>query len=321
MNIKFGIIMDSISKINIKKDSSFAILLEAQKRKYTIYYMEINDLYLKNNQAYAKAKILTVTNKVEKQHFHVIQEKHVALSIMHVIFMRKDPPINMQFIYATYILEIAESAGVLVLNKPKSLRDCNEKLYTNWFPSLIPNTLVSSQINQIKEFLHENKDIILKPLNSMGGDSIFRLTISDPNVSVVLEVMTKKNNNFCLAQTYIPEIKNGDKRIIIIDGKAIPWCLTRIPKSGETRGNLAAGGLGKIEKLNEHDLKITQRLSTTLNKKGLIFVGLDIIGNKLTEINVTSPTGICEIQSEKNISITELLLNAVEKKIYEKQKI
>ncbi|CAL4325497.1 Glutathione synthetase [Buchnera aphidicola (Eriosoma grossulariae)] len=317
MKIKFGIVMDPINNINIKKDSSFAMLLEAQKRQYIIYYMELKDLYLKNNQAYARTRILKIQKK-EKKFFNFIKEENILLSNINVIFMRKDPPVNMEFIYATYILERAEQEGTLVINKPKSLRDCNEKLYTTWFPSITPKTLVTSQIEKIKNFLVQNKDIILKPLNSMGGDSIFRVTIHDPNVSVILETITKKNNNYCLVQQYLPEIQYGDKRILMINGKAIPLCLARIPKIGETRGNLAAGGIGKIQPLTENDWKIVNILSPILNKKGLIIVGLDVIGNKLTEINITSPTGICEIQSKYEKSITELIFQSIEKKIFKK---
>lgn len=309
--------MDPIDQINIKKDSSFAILLEAQKRKYNIYYMELHNLYLKNNKAYAKTKILFINNTQEK-HFHFVDELDIPLSNLDVIFMRKDPPVNMEFIYATYILEHAEQEGVLIVNKPSNLRNCNEKIYTTYFPDLIPDTLISQNNIQIKNFINKHQDVIIKPLNAMGGNSIFRIQILDPNVSVIIETMTKNNTHFCLVQQYLPDIIYGDKRIIIIDGQPIPLCLARIPPTGETRGNLAAGGIGKVQKINENDFKIAKILSPFLIEKGLIIVGIDVIGTKLTEINITSPTCICEIQTKSDICITKLILNAIEKKLDKK---
>ena len=312
--------MDPISTINIKKDSSFAILLKAQEKKYEIYYMEINDLYLINNKSYARIRKLKIENN-KKKWFFFGKEEHIALSNLDVILMRKDPPFNTQFIYATYILESAENSGVLVINKPKSLRDCNEKIFATCFPEIIPETLVTSNRILIRQFLKKHQDIIIKPLNGMGGMSIFRVNKDDPNISVIIETMTKYENSYCMLQNYLPEIKQGDKRVFIINGKPFPWCLARIPQSGETRGNLSSGGIGQPKPLNKDDFKIANHIATTLKNMGLLLVGIDIIGNKLIEINITSPTGICEIESYCQKSITELIINNIEKKILKNQKL
>ncbi|WP_392551583.1 glutathione synthase [Orbus wheelerorum] len=313
--IKLGIVMDPISQINIKKDTSFAMLQEAQKRGYQIYYMEMSDLFLNGGEAYATTRTLTICN--DKQHwFDFANEQTIALSELDVILMRKDPPFDTEFIYATYILERAENAGVLVVNKPQSLRDCNEKLYTAWFAQFTPQTLVTRQTALIKNFYQTHQDIILKPLDGMGGASIFRIKQGDPNVSVIIETLTHNNSQYCMAQTYLPAIKEGDKRVLVVDGVPVPYCLARIPQKGETRGNLAAGGSGEVRALSESDWKIANAIGPSLKEKGLLFVGLDIIGDKLTEINVTSPTCVREIEGHVNdLSITGMLMDAIEKRL------
>ncbi|QCI25728.1 glutathione synthase [Buchnera aphidicola (Sitobion avenae)] len=313
-NLKIGIVMDSIESINIKKDSSFAILLEAQKRNHIIHYMEMNDLYLRKGHAYARTFLIKLKND-KKQWHSFIKEKNISLSELDVIFMRKDPPFNTEFIYSTYILERAEETGVLIINKPQSLRDCNEKMFISWFSELTTDTLVTRSLVKIREFWEKYQDVIIKPLDEMGGAHIFRIKKNDPNFSVIVETMTNYEKKYCMIQNYLPEIKFGDKRILIIDGKPVPWCLARIPSTRETRANLAVGGTGKVQSLSETDWKIANYLCPILKKKGLIFVGLDVIGDKLTEINVTSPTCICEIESEKKISITGMLLDCIEKRI------
>lgn len=313
--LKIGIVMDPIQFIKIEKDSSFAILLEAQKRNHQIHYMEMNDLYLKKHRAYARTRLIKIQKKINN-YFHFTQEQKIALNELDVILMRKDPPFNMEFIYATYILERAEKEGVLIVNKPKSLRDCNEKIFASLFNQFIPDTLVTRNISQIYDFWKKYKDIILKPLDNMGGSNIFRIKENDVNFSVIAENITNYEKQYCMVQTYLPSIKNGDKRILIINGKAIPWCVARIPKKDETRANLAAGGTAQIQKLNKKDWEIANYLSPILKDKGLIFVGLDIIGDKLTEINVTSPTCICEIELHTNISITSILIDYIENQIY-----
>lgn len=313
--IKLGIVMDPIAQINLKKDTSFAMLQEAQKRGYQLYYMEMKDLFLSAGEAYATTRQLTVYD--DKQHwFDLASEQAIALSELDVILMRKDPPFDTEFIYATYILERAENAGVLVVNKPQSLRDCNEKLYTAWFSEFTPETIVTRQTKLLKDFHQEHQDIILKPLDGMGGASIFRIKQDDPNISVIIETLTHHNSQYCMAQTYLPAIKDGDKRVLVVDGKPIPYCLARIPQKGETRGNLAAGGRGEVRALSESDWEIANAIGPSLKAKGLLFVGLDIIGDKLTEINVTSPTCVREIEAAvADLSITGLLMDAIEARL------
>ncbi|PLK57819.1 glutathione synthase [Candidatus Palibaumannia cicadellinicola] len=312
--IKLGIIMDSITSINLKKDTSFALLLEAQKREYKIYYMEINSLYLRYGEAKAYCRLLTVKKSYEDW-YSFYGNEDIYLRDLDVILMRKNPPIDTEFIYATYILDIAERDGTLIINKPQSLRDCNEKIFASWFKSHIPDTLVSQRNKDFYTFLQQYKDIILKPLNGMGGQSIFRIKLHDPNSFVIIETLTNNNQNFCMAQTYLSSIKYGDKRVFVINGNPVPYCLARIPKPGETRGNLAAGGHGEARKLSKIDLKIAQDLGLILKNKGLLFVGLDIIGDKLIEINITSPTCILEIEAVFKISISGILMDVIEQKI------
>lgn len=312
--IKLGIVMDPITSINIKKDTSFAMLLEAQRRGYEIHYMEMNDLYLRGGEGRARTRLLSVEQNNDKW-FEFGSEQDIALADLNVVLMRKDPPFDTEFIYATYILERAEEKGTLIVNKPQSLRDCNEKLFTAWFAELTPDTLVTRNASQIREFWQEHGDIILKPLDGMGGASIFRVKKDDPNLSVIIETLTSHGEFYCMAQNFIPGIKDGDKRVLVVDGEPVPYCLARIPKSGETRGNLAAGGRGEARPLTESDWEIARRVGPILKEKGLIFVGLDIIGDKLTEINVTSPTCVREIEAAFPISITGMLMDAIEKRL------
>ncbi|MDP2715944.1 glutathione synthase [Rheinheimera sp.] len=316
--IKLGIVMDPISAINIKKDSSFAMLLQAQQRGYQIHYMEMADLYLLEGQARASTKLLTVQQDPAGW-YQFGTEQDIALSELDVILMRKDPPFDTEYIYATYILERAEDHGTLIVNKPQSLRDANEKLYTSWFSQHTPKTLVSRDAKRLKAFYQAEQDVILKPLDGMGGASIFRLKPGDANVSVIIETLTEHGSRYAMAQRFIPEISQGDKRILVVNGKPVPYCLARIPASGETRGNLAAGGRGEARPLSDSDLAIANAVAPTLKAKGLIFVGLDVIGDKLTEINVTSPTCIREIEAAFPISITGLLFDEIEQLLAARQ--
>lgn len=314
MAIKLGIISDPISGFNIKKDTGFAMMMQAQERGYEIYYMEMDDLSLRKGKSYATASKAQVFNNTEK--WYELEEKTtIALADLDVILMRKDPPFDTEYIYATYILERAEQEGTLIINKPQSLRDANEKLFTAWLSEHTPDTLVTRSQKQIREFLAQHKDIILKPLDGMGGASIFRIREDDANIGVICETLTEHGSRFAMVQNYIPEIKQGDKRVLVVDGEVIPYCLARIPQNGETRGNLAAGGRGEARPLSESDLKIAQAVAPTLKEKGLIFVGLDIIGDKLTEINVTAPTCVREIEAAYDISITGILFDAIERKL------
>ncbi|MDR6982448.1 glutathione synthase [Rheinheimera pacifica] len=316
--IKLGIVMDPISAINIKKDSSFAMLLQAQQRGYQIHYMEMADLYLLEGQARAATKLLTVQQDLAGW-YQFGTEQDMALSELDVILMRKDPPFDTEYIYATYILERAEDYGTLIVNKPQSLRDANEKLYTSWFSQHTPKTLVSRDAKRLKAFYQAEQDVILKPLDGMGGASIFRLKPGDANVSVIIETLTEHGSRYAMAQRFIPEISQGDKRILVVNGKPVPYCLARIPASGETRGNLAAGGRGEARPLSDSDWAIANAVAPTLKAKGLIFVGLDVIGDKLTEINVTSPTCIREIEAAFPISITGLLFDEIEQLLAARQ--
>ncbi len=312
--IKLGIVMDPISSINIKKDTSFAMMLEAQRRGYEIHYMEMDDLYLHQGEARAQTKIVKLDENPQKW-YEFTQEQDIKLSELDAILMRKDPPFDTEYIYATYILERAEEAGSLIVNKPQSLRDCNEKLFTAWFPELTPDTLVTRSAKKLREFHQKHGDVIFKPLDGMGGASIFRMKQDDPNVGVIIETLTEHGKRFCMAQNYLPAIKQGDKRVLVVDGEPVPYCLARIPAKGETRGNLAAGGSGEARPLTESDWAIARAVAPTLKEKGLIFVGLDIIGDRLTEINVTSPTCAREIEVAFDISIMGMLMDAIEKRL------
>jgi glutathione synthase len=311
MPIKLGMVMDSIAHINIKKDTSFAMLLETQARGWELHYMELNDLFLRNGVAFARTRTLKVQRDA-KHWFQFIEEQDIPLHALDVILMRKDPPFDQEYIYATYLLERAENMGVRVINKPQSLRDANEKLFTAWFPQCCAETLVTREPKRIRDFLAEQGEIILKPLDGMGGTSIFHCRQNDPNLSVILEIMTQHNSRYVMAQKYLPAIKDGDKRILMVNGKPVPYCLARIPAQGESRGNLAAGGRAEGRPLTERDRWIANEVGATLRDKGLVFVGLDVIGDTLTEINVTSPTCVQELDKQFGLNIAGLLMNHIE---------
>ena len=311
MALKLGMVMDSIDHINIKKDTSFAMLLEAQARGWELHYMELGNLYSRNGKAFANTRTLAV-KRDEKHWFQFVAEQDIPLAELDAIIMRKDPPFDQEYLYATYLLELAESDGVYVVNKPQSLRDANEKLFTAWFPQCCTETLVTRDSNRIKAFLRELGDIILKPLDGMGGASIFHVREGDANLSVILETMTQHNSRTVMAQKYLPEIKDGDKRILMVNGEPIPYCLARIPAQGESRGNLAAGGTGEGRPLSDQDRWIAGQVGPTLREKGLAFVGLDVIGNNLTEINVTSPTCVQELDKQFGLNISGQLMDHIE---------
>ena len=312
--IKLGIVMDPISEINIKKDSSFAMLMAAQQRGYQLFYMEMADLAMVNGMAMANMRPLTVINDASKW-YELGEAVDTPMSELDVILMRKDPPFDTEFIYATYMLERAEEQGVLIVNKPQSLRDANEKLFTAWFSEFTPETIVTRDAKRIRAFHQAKGDIILKPLDGMGGTSIFRVKQDDPNLGVIIETLTSYGQQYAMAQAFIPEITQGDKRILVVDGEPVPYALARIPMKGETRGNLAAGGSGVAQPLSDSDWVIARAIGPELRKRGLIFVGLDVIGDKLTEINVTSPTCIREIQAAFDVDITGMLMDAIEARL------
>jgi len=314
MTIKFGIVMDSIASININKDSSFAMMLAAQNKDWEIYYIELSDLYL--DQGVAKASLRQIRVQRDPLNwFKLTDAKDSVLSMLDVIIMRKDPPVDAEYIYATHILERAENEGVLVLNKAQSLRDCNEKLYATEFPQCCPPVLVSRDQTRLKQFCLEHNDVIFKPLDGMGGASIFRVKQGDSNLSVILETLTNHGHHQIMAQRYLPEIKDGDKRILIIDGQPVSHALARIPGQGELRGNLAAGGRGEAIALTERDIWIVDQIKDDLKRRGLLFVGIDVIGDYLTEINVTSPTCIQELDKSCNLDIAGDLMNCIERLI------
>lgn len=316
-NIKVGVVMDNINNVILKKDTTISMIQAVQKKKYKTYYMEIDNIYLRKGDARACVRKIKIDiNK--KKWFELSNIKDISLSNLDVILMRKDPPFNMEFIYATYILEYAEKNGVLIINKPESLRNFNEKIFINCFEDIIPDSLITRNKKKIFNFLKQHKSIILKPLNKMGGSGIFKIGQNDSNQTAIIEYLTHNETKYCMAQKYIPEVVKGDKRIIIIDNKIIPYCLNRIAKKNENRSNLAVGGRGIVKKLNSNDFFIAKKVMKFVKNKGLIFIGLDVIGNYLTEINITSPTCVKEIESYLNTSITKYLIDYIEKNISKK---
>ena len=314
--LKVGIVMDPIQNIKPHKDSSFAMLLEAQRRGHELVYMQPEDLYLKNGQARATTSELKVWDRDRETQYYGFGSGHdTALNTLDIILIRQDPPFTNDYLYSTHILELAEAEGVLVVNKPQSLRDANEKLFASWFPECIPPTLVSANTDQLKQFIQDHQDTILKPLDAMGGASIFRVRHDDPNISVIIETMTDHGKHHIMAQIYLPEIKEGDKRILLINGEPIDYTLARIPAEGETRGNIAAGGTGVGMPITDRERWLCEQIAPKLREKGLYFVGLDVIGDYITEINVTSPTCIRELDTQFHLNIAGELFDCLEKQI------
>jgi glutathione synthase len=314
MHVNIGIVMDPIDRIQYKKDTSLALLWAARDKGWTLWYMEDADLY--QGEGTARARMAPIEVFEDPARWYALGEaEDRPLSDLDVILMRKDPPFDNAFVYATYLLEQAERDGVLVVNKPASLRDCNEKFFATLFPECTPPVTVARRAEHIKAFVNTQEDCILKPLDGMGGSAIFRLKKNDPNMNVVIETLTQHGRCHIMAQRFIPEIRDGDKRIILIDGEPIPYCLARYAAEGETRANLAAGGTGRARALSERDLWLCQQVAPELKKRGLIFVGLDVIGDYITEINVTSPTGIREINAQFDQNIGGALMDCIEGKL------
>jgi len=314
MQLKLGIIMDPIESIKTVKDSSFAMLLAAQKRGWLLYYMQQSDIYTVGATAMAQAQRIEVSDNTENW-YSAQPAKNIKLASLNAILMRKDPPFDIEYITSTYILEMAELEGSLIVNRPASLRDANEKMFITHFPQCCTPMMVTSNASLIRQFINEQKDVIVKPLDGMGGESIFRLTPDDPNTSVILETITHHGQKTIMAQRYIPEITAGDKRILLINGEAVPYALARIPAQGETRGNLAAGGSGTGIELTERDHWICQQVGPSLRKRGILFAGIDVIGDYLTEINITSPTCIRELDKQFNLDIAGQLMDCIEQQI------
>jgi glutathione synthase len=307
---KLGVISDPLSSFNRKKDSTLAMFEAAAVRGMSIYHMELKDIFLMDGEVKAQARHVTL--QLESTPWYRLAEtERLSLTAFDAVLMRKDPPFDMEYIHATYLLEQAERAGALIVNKPRSLRDANEKLYTAWFGDYCPATCVSRDMGLLKEFLSAQQEVIFKPLGGMGGLSVFKVVKGDPNTSVILETLTHNGTQFIMAQRYIPEIAQGDKRILLINGEAVPYALARVPAPGETRGNLAAGGTGIGIALSARDKEIVAAVGPHLRERGLLFVGLDVIGNYLTEINVTSPTCIRELNVLYGLDIAGSLLDCV----------
>lgn len=312
--MKLAMIMDPIESVKTYKDTSFRLLLEAQARDYEIYYLTMNDLSLIEGEPMGNARSVQVVDQ-PTDFFTLGEPTEMNLGSYDVILMRKDPPFDTEFVYATYLLELAERRGALVVNKPQSLRDCNEKLFTAWFSDLTPPTIVTRRAEQIRAFHEQHRDIILKPLDGMGGASIFRVRDDGTNLGVIIETLTNHGQQFAMVQKYLPEIKDGDKRILIIDGEPMPYSLARVPSAGETRGNLAAGGSGRPQPLSESDWELARQVGPELKRRGLTIVGLDVIGDRVTEINVTSPTCMREIEAAYDINIAAKVFEAIERQL------
>lgn len=306
--------MDPIHSINPKKDSTLAMLLAAQSRGWQLHYIEQSDLYLKSNDIRIRYREITVFDDLVKW-FELGGENECSGSDLDVILMRKDPPVDMEFIYTTYLLERIEDSGTLVVNKPRSIRDCNEKLFATNFPQCCPELVVSRDQSRLKSFHKEFGDVIFKPLDGMGGTSVFRVKQDDPNLNVILETLTDHGQRQIMGQMFIPEITDGDTRILLINGDPVPYGLARIPVPGETRGNLAAGGRGVGRELTARDLWICEQVGPELAERGLLFVGIDVIGEYLTEINVTCPTCIRELDDHFNLDIAGDLMDCIGEKI------
>ncbi|MGB1220316.1 MAG: glutathione synthase [Alcanivoracaceae bacterium] len=296
MDIRIGVIMDPIAHIKPWKDSTFAMLLEAQRRQWPVFYMTPADLYVRDGEARARCQPLSVRDD-RHDWFSLDDARDMPLADLDMLLMRQDPPFNNHYLYVTYILEKAEQQGTLVVNRPQSVRDCNEKLFATEFPQCCSPTLVSGRPDLLRAFVEEHADVVMKPLDGMGGSNIFRIEPGSPNLSVIIDVLTEQGRTPIMAQRYIPEITEGDKRILMIDGEPVSHALARVPAKGELRGNLAAGGTGVGRELSERDRWICNEIGPVLRERGLYFVGLDVIGDYLTEINVTSPTCIRELDA------------------------
>jgi glutathione synthase len=310
--MKLLFILDPLTSLKTEKDTSLAIMREAARRGHELFVAEQADLVVRDNKVSAHCKKFSFTKNTSLW-YATESSKIQALPDFSVVMMRKDPPVDMEYIYSTYLLELAQQQGATVINRPQSVRDWNEKLSVTQFPQFVPPFLVTRQMQLIRDFLAEHGDIVVKPLDGMGGAGVFRIKTDDPNIGVILETATQFEQQTVMAQRYLPEIKNGDKRILMINGEPVPYCLARIPKQGETRGNLAAGGTGVAQPLSQRDLQIASTLGPKLRDRGLFLVGLDVIGDYLTEINVTSPTCMVEIAAQTDCDPAVLLVDALER--------
>ncbi len=309
--MKIAFVVDPLDDFKIYKDSTYAMMREAAARKHELHVLQQGDLVWSNGIVTGHARLLYLTGN-QQDWYHVDAPRAVPLKNFDAVLMRKDPPFDMEYVYSTYLLELAQAQGARVFNDPRAIRDCNEKLAIARFAQFTAPTLVTRHAGLIREFLAAYGDIILKPLDGMGGTSVFRVHSKDPNLSVIVETVTHYGRRTIMAQRYIPEIANGDKRILLIGGKPVPYALARIPQPGETRGNLAAGGTGVARELTPRDREIAEALAPPLYAQGLLLVGLDVIGDYLTEVNVTSPTCFQEITEQTGFNVAGMLLDALE---------
>lgn len=312
--MKIGILMDPIEGINTKKDSTFAMMLEAQARNHEIHYMTQNDIFVQDHKPYGNTKTINLTDR-KTNFFEYLTEQTIPLSDLNVILMRKDPPFDMEYIMDTYVLDMAKQLGVLIVNNPQALRDANEKFFTEAFPEFSPMCLISRNPEHIRSFAKKLDKVIIKPMDGMGGASIFQTGKQDKNLNVIIETVTNNGTRTTMAQEFIPEISDGDKRILIINGKPVPFALARIPSDEDFRGNLAKGGTGEGRPLTDHDYKICEVVGPKLKEMGIIFAGIDVIGSHLTEVNVTSPTCIRELDEQFGLNIAGQLFDEIEKLI------
>jgi len=309
--MRIAFVADPLSSVKIYKDSTYAMLVEAAKRGHDLYFMLQEGLMWKGGRVIGETSRLTLTGDKDPW-YRIASPKETPLAEFDVVLMRKDPPFDAEYVASTWLLELAQKDGAKVFNEPRAIRDHSEKLAIAKYPQFSPPTLVTRLAGQLQEFIDANGDVVLKPLDGMGGESVFRVTQRDPNRNVIIETLTRDGGKSVMAQRYIPEIREGDKRILLIAGKAVPHCLARIPKPGETRGNLAAGGTGVAKPLSRRDLEIANALGPELARQGLLLVGLDVIGDWLTEINVTSPTCFREITDQTGFDVAGMFLDAVE---------
>jgi len=312
---KLAVIMDPIESIKPHKDSSLAMLLEAQNRGCQIYYGQLDDIWLRDGEAFGRLTKLQVTDE-EANWFELGDVAVTPLGDMNVILMRKDPPFDMEYIVATYVLERAEDQGAVVVNRPQGLRDANEKAFMAWFPNCAPPTLITRSLEQMRSFMNEHGKVVVKPLDMMGGRSVFVTDANDGNHNVILETITHWGTRYAMVQKYLAEIaRSGDRRIILIDGQPIPRALVRIPSPGDHRGNMDVGARTEIQPLTDREMWICQQIGPVLRERGLLFTGIDVIGGFMTELNVTSPTGIRELERAADVQITKQMFDAIESKL------
>lgn len=309
-SISLGVVMDPIGTITPQKDSTLALLREAQRRGISLYHLTLNDIDIREGRAFGQGAPLEVTDD-DADWFRLEAARDMPLGELDLLFMRKDPPFNAEYIFATYVLQRAQDEGALVVNDPQALRDVNEKVFIAWFPELTPPTIVTRSMDRIRDFLSEHGRIVVKPLDMMGGHSIFALDEADKNLAVILETITAGETRYAMAQRHLPEILDGDRRVLLIDGRPMSPALNRVPRTDDNRGNLMAGAMAEVCDLTARDFQICERVGAELAVRGVAFAGLDIIGDYLTEVNITSPTGIREIHNLAGVNAAAMLFDSL----------